>query len=281
MCVSVHEVDGTTPTGDAPAEVSLLVDSINTRFDSVAYVRKELVKYLAQNGGHLASPTSLIFATDTRIKIQNQPARDGNLLIADLNSSPNGYQVFGPGVGGAEAEAVLEISLRTLDSVVTSAMSKRPGRKVVVWISPGWPAFSRLTLRSTRKDQEGLFNYIVGLSRALREARITLCSVDPYGIGHTQTYYQNFLKGVQSVKQTDYADLLLQVLAAQSGGQVLYGGHDIAGLIDRCVADAKAYYTLTFNSAPAVHPNEYHAIKVESGTPGLKVRTRTGYYAQP
>jgi VWFA-related protein len=275
--VSLQAVDAAS---ENPVEVFLLVDSINTRFDSVAYVRKELLKYLGQNSGRLALPTSLIFATDTRIKMHRQPTRDGNLLIADLNSTPSGNQVFASGVRGTEAP-VVEISLRALDSLVTTAMSKNPSRKLIVWISPGWPASAQTTLRSTRKDQEGLFSYIAGISTALRDDRITLCSVDPYELGNAQTYYRSFLKGVTSVKQTDYAELMLQVLAEQSGGQVLYGGDDIVGFIDRCVADAKSYYTLSFNSAPATHPNEYHAIKVEIDKPGLKARTRTGYYAQP
>jgi hypothetical protein len=28
-------------------------------------------------------------------------------------------------------------------------------------------------------------------------------------------------------------------------------------------------------------PNEYHALEIKLGKPGLTARTRTGYYAQP
>ena len=88
-----------------------------------------------------------------------------------------------------------------------------------------------MTLLNTKKSQEKLFDRVAGVSTALREARITLCSVDPEGIEPGQFYYRSFLKGVASAKQADYGDLLLQVLATQTGGQVLFGSYDIASLI--------------------------------------------------
>jgi VWFA-related protein len=93
--------------------------------------------------------------------------------------------------------------------------------------------------------------------------------------------YQQFLKGVSAPERVDYGDLDLQVLAVQSGGQVLFGSNDLATLIDQCVADASAYYVLSFKPPVAAHPNEYHDLTIQIDKPGLKARTRTGYYAQP
>jgi VWFA-related protein len=86
---------------------------------------------------------------------------------------------------------------------------------------------------------------------------------------------------VAAAKQADYGDLFLQVLATQTGGQVLFGSSDLASLIDRCAADASAYYVLSFDPPTASQANEYHAIEVHISQPGLKVRLRTGYYEQP
>jgi hypothetical protein len=38
---------------------------------------------------------------------------------------------------------------------------------------------------------------------------------------------------------------------------------------------------LSFDSAPADQPNEYHQLEVKVEKSGLSVRTRSGYYAQP
>ena len=65
---------------------------------------------------------------------------------------------------------------------------------------------------------------MVGLSTQLRQARITLYSVDPLvsnqGVGRT-SYYQEFLKGVSKPSQVNVGNLSLQVLAVQSGGLAL------------------------------------------------------------
>jgi len=39
------------------------------------------------------------------------------------------------------------------------------------------------------------------------------------------------------------------------------------------VVDATAFYTLTFDSPPADHPNEYHSLLVKIGKSGLTART--------
>ncbi|MFZ0137196.1 MAG: hypothetical protein WAK89_09065, partial [Candidatus Sulfotelmatobacter sp.] len=98
--------------------------------------------------------------------------------------------------------------------------------------------------------------------------------------GLQTVYYENYLKGVISANKVDNGNLGLQVIATQSGGQVLNKSSDVAGLIAKCVADTKAYYTLFFQAADADHPDEYHDLQVKIDKPGLTARTRTGYYAQ-
>jgi hypothetical protein len=51
--------------------------------------------------------------------------------------------------------------------------------------------------------------------------------------------------------------------------------------MDRCIADAKSYYEVTFTPPPPGHPNELHELEVLVDKPGLQVRTRTLYYAEP
>ena len=93
--------------------------------------------------------------------------------------------------------------------------------------------------------------------------------------------YQNFMKGVESAKQADAGNLSLQVLAEQSGGRAFGPTGDIYGSIVRCVADANAFYELSFDSAAAERVDVYHALAVRLNKPGLTARTNTGYYAQP
>ena len=135
------------------------------------------------------------------------------------------------------------------------------------------------------KDQQNLFNQIVRLSDALRRAQITLYSIDPLGTGDAGSarvfYYEEFLKGVKKPSQVQFGNLSLQTIASQSGGLVLNSNNDLTGEIAECVADANAYYTLTFDALPGDGPDEYHELQIKLDRSGLKARTRTGYYAQP
>ena len=86
---------------------------------------------------------------------------------------------------------------------------------------------------------------------------------------------------MKKARQVQIGNLALQVLAAQSGGRVLNSDNDVAGEIATCVADANAFYVLSFDGLPGDGPNEYHALEIKIDKPGLTARTRSGYYAQP
>jgi VWFA-related protein len=118
----------------------------------------------------------------------------------------------------------------------------------------------------------------------LRQARVTLYSVNPLGPGESvlrDLYYEEFLKGISKPNDVVFGDLGLQVLATQTGGLALTASNDITAQLQRCIADAEAYYELSFDPPPAEHPDEYHHLEIKMAKPGLTARTRQGYYAQP
>ena len=89
-----------------------------------------------------------------------------------------------------------------------------------------------------------------------------------------------FFDGVPKPDEVTAASLGLQALAHQSGGQVLIGARSIPAGVAACMADAKSYYELTFDSPPAAQFGEYHSLEVKVDRPGLTVRTNTVYYAE-
>jgi len=270
-------------TEDPPLQVILLIDAVNTSLRGMGDLRLQVEKFLKQDGGRLSLPTSLVVMTDTS-QGQTAATRDGNVLTQTLDSKQTGVREIGRSGGFYGGEDRVGVSLNTLAMLATKEASQ-PGRKLLVWLSPGWPLLSGPNVELTTKDEEGIFAEVVRLSTALRDARITLYAVDPLGMedaGSFQTfYYQSFLGGVTSASKAQNGNLALQVLAVQSGGVVLNSSNDTAGAIANCLADARAFYTLTFGAPRAEHPNEYHSLQVKIGKPKLKVRTRTGYYAQP
>jgi VWFA-related protein len=275
---------GADPAADPPVEMVLVVDAVNTGHQTVSIERAELKKFLLQNGGKLPVPMSLVIFTDTDTKMQNGFSRDGNALAAQYDQIETGlpYNTRSQGFYGAEER--YNLSLKALSSIMKFEET-RPGRKLIIWFSGGWPLLSGPRVDLTDKQQQQFFDRVVAMSDGLRQARITLYSIDPRGMsdaGSTRTfYYKEFLKGVPFAKRVRPGNLGLQVLAAQSGGLVLNSTNDLASAIADCVSDADAFYVLSFDSARADHANEFHALEVKVDKPGLTARTRMGYYAQP
>jgi VWFA-related protein len=276
-----HAVVATSTT--APVETILLVDTVNTRFSNVAYERQQIDRFLKQNDGKLSQPITLVILSDTSVQI-SQPSQDGNQLAGVLDKAATAIREVRRNTGFYGWTEQFQISASALQRLAAFEQT-RPGRKLLIWISPGWPLLSGPEVQLSGKDQQNLFNTLVSLSASLRQARITLSSVDPLGtedaISYQTDFYQEFTKGVTSARNMQIGNLALQVLALQSGGRVLNASNDVTAQIALAASDAACFYTFKINSPPSERPNEYRAISVRVDKPGLTVRTRTGYYAQP
>ncbi len=265
-----------------PIEVILLLDALNTSYNNIAYERQEITKFLDAEGGHLAHPTAIAVLTDKGVRMQQSFFTDGHALSRDLDNHQIGLSSIPPSSGVYGADERMQLSLGALSQITAREVS-RPGRKIILWVSPGWPILSGPGIQLSDKQRQQIFSTIVGASTRLREGRITLYAINSLGVREDvgrAAYYQKFLKGVTKPSQTDIGDVSLQVLAAQSGGLVL-NSTDTAALLQQAVADTDAYYELSFKAANASQPNEYHHIEVRVDAPGLTARTRDGYYAQP
>ena len=162
-----------------------------------------------------------------------------------------------------------------------------PGRKFILWISPGFPLALRppaVVSHSKAAKQADLQRTLTYFSSQLRQNNITLYDVNPFGVAESTfaaNYYQNFLKGVTRPDDAQLADLSVQVLSVQTGGLTLDLITTSQGMIQKCLTDADSWYEITFDPPPADKPNEYHHIEVRLDQPGLIARTRNGYYANP
>jgi VWFA-related protein len=207
-------------------------------------------------------------------------------VLADLNQKQFGLRTINRAQGVYGDNERIQLSLNALKQFI-GYEAAMPGRKLMVWISPGWPFLSGpgMELDLTSKQRQELFNSIVVFSDALRRARITLYDVDPLGLADAGQYrtteYIQFSKAVRKAGQAQRGHLALQVLASQSGGRVLNSSNDVAGEIATCVADANGFYVLSFDGLAGDGPNEYHTLEIKIDKPGLAARTRSGYYAQP
>jgi len=263
-------------------EVILFIDAVNTPYQMVAYMRQYVGKFLQANEGKLAHPTAIAILTDQGVQIDNGFSTDGNALNDSLARHTIGLRTITSSSqwGGLER---LQICLNAFQQLLT-AVSTLPGRKIVLWISPGWPLISGPEVFFTAKQTQWMFSSIVSFSTQMRQDNVTLYNINPVGTGQsleTADYYQAFLKGVAKTNDVRFGNLGVQVLAVQSGGLSIESDNDVAGNIQNCLTDVQSWYEITFDPLPADKPNEYHHIEIKLDKPGLIARTRTGYYANP
>ncbi len=269
-------------TAPEPVQVVLIIDMVNTSFQDVATQRDQINKFLGQNNGSLRLPVSIVFFSDTGVKIA-PPSQDGNALIADMRKLTTPIRTITSAMGGQGALERFQLSLKTL-SGLTAYEAKKPGRKLLIWVGPGWPMLTSLRFQPAAGDKPAYWDSTISFATHLREARTILYSINPVGSGASisrEFEYKSYLKPVTAMEQADSADLALQVLAIQSGGRALTGSNDLAGEIASCVAEANAFYTIEIDAIPSERANQYHELAVKVGKSGLTARTNAGYYAQP
>jgi VWFA-related protein len=276
--LSFHAFDGVSAKQDPPVEVILVIDTIDMPSKLASYEDQEVERFLRQNGGHLTQPVLIYLFSRKGLSVTPQSSSDGNALAAwivagsELRSIPGAESAMGGDSPGF-------LALKALGSVATSERRK-PGRKLLVWIGPGWGVGSGASLEGA-KNRDYIFDAILWFSTLLREARITLYSISVGETDYRTLVDRGFLNGVKSVRQADFRNLDRKVLASQSGGRVLDSRGDLPSQIDSCVVEAGAFYSLSFDPFPANVANEYHDLKVQVDELGLTARTNTGYYDQP
>ena len=277
---SFHAVTGR----DAPIEVVLVIDTVNTDYDRISYERIQIDKFLRAEAGRLAYPIAIAIVSDKDVQILGGSfSTDGNALATALDKDEIGLRTITRSTGFYGAAERLQISLHALHQLVASE-TPRPKRKIMLWISPGWPLLSGPNSMVDSKQQQQIFTDIVSFSNQLEQARVTLYSINPLGTNESLTqesYYKEFLKGVSKPSQVLIGNLGLQVLAVQSGGLSINLSNDIAGTLTECLADSAPYYEISFVAPPSAQRDEYHHLEIKIAKPGLTARTRQGYYAQP
>jgi VWFA-related protein len=273
--------NGVTAIPDPPVEVILVVDTLNLPFQQVAFARGEIDEFLRQNGGKLKQPLTLILLTDAGIRFQPRPSTDGNAIASVVDGIKSSVSAINSAMGGDGYVERFQRSAKAMDNIAQNE-TRKPGRKLLIWVGPGWPTLNRPSDGYTDKEQRRNFDNIVELSTALRQARITAYSVAPSSAATPNTLlYKNFLNAVKTYRDADFGNMALKVLVTQTGGKIFGPDNDLVGQINRCIEDANAFYQISFDPPAAEHADEYHGLKVVVNQPSVTVRTNSGYHNEP
>jgi VWFA-related protein len=267
---------------EEPVKVILFVDAVNVPFSMLAYVREGVEKFLKTNEGKLAYPTAIAILTDQGAEIDNSFSTNGIALDSSFEQHGIDLREINRSSTWGDEER-LQICMKAYEQLLAFSQTV-PGRKIVLWISPGWPLLSGPFMDLSSKQKEQIFDTIVSFSTQTRADDLTLYNINPVGaqesLGRTD-YYEAFLKGIGKPNDVEPGNLGLQVLSVQSGGLALESNSDVAGEIAKCLTDVRSWYEITFDPSPGDKPNEYHHIEIRLDQRGLNARTRDGYYANP
>lgn len=267
-----------------PLSVVIVIDAVNVGFVGSSLAVAQTRAFLQHQSEPLPFPVGIMLLTDSGLTPLGQASSDGKLLLAQLSNQGGHLRNLQRSAGFWGAEERAEISLDAM-ARLTRSLSTQPGRKLLIWVSPGWPIFDSPGMMMSAREQHVLFTAAVRLSEDLREGQITLCDVDPLGLWDADSFRTIAWKGYTRPLQRWYkampADLALQVIAGQSGGLVLNSSNDVAGEVKACAQANSAWYTIQLAPQTSEKPDTWRSVKVKLDKPGLTVRTRAGYYAQP
>ena len=280
-------------------EVCLVLDEVDLSDVQFALVTNAVIDYLHRNGGVLTQPVSLLWIQRDGVYTSAFPSTDGNRLAQDIVSK----RVFRtawmfreesqPGVtlqlsvapqpdNSSKPIVSLRDSLwaEVLRTVYAQAVKWReePGRKALVWIGYGWSILGEFSKTSRP------FQVEVELATRIREARMVIYEItpwqDPEIPDQDKTRESKYIPppfdpGLPSPARR----FALPLQAVESGGLVVDNSENLEGDIGRCVADARDFYTVSFDPPHSAQPDEYHALAVRMGT--AQARTSYGYFNQP
>ena len=114
-----------------------------------------------------------------------------------------------------------DAALKALGQIATDERT-RPGRKLLLWIGPGWGIGSGAYADAVQGSPPP-FDAVWWFSTLLREAHLVLYS---FTVGETDPraqLYKAYLDGVKIPRKASFMNLYRKVLAVQSGGRVLDG----------------------------------------------------------
>ncbi|MGC2298395.1 MAG: VWA domain-containing protein [Acidobacteriaceae bacterium] len=312
--VSFHAYSVAAPP-HPPVDITLLLDTFQVPRELQNIEHQQIENFLRQNGGQLTQPLSVLILNDAGLWRAGPPSIDGNILadaIAHNRVTHWGSGVWVPGLNqppifsnrGTLADrgtidafsTALPPPIAALQALgaFAAAARRQPGRKLLLWFGPGRGIASGNDPNlptDSQQEKQALFDRIVWFSTLLRLSHIGLCSVSPIDLrpatsGQVEIPPPDFpsvaLHPATSPLDATTLALNRQVLAIESGGSAPdpTSGDPVHQLND-CVRAPSAFYTLTFNPAPAQHIDEFHGLKVNLRAPHLTARTITGYYDQP
>ena len=255
----------------APVNI-ILLDEFNTRFEDMAFARYSLKKFLEKQPDKLATPTMLIAVSLEHFTVLHDYTQNKQAVIDALEHHFVAYPWQAQGRSWIPER--VGTAFGTLMRVAEATVG-HPGHKSMIWIGRGFPALNYTNLQLDAQTRVN--NAVQECVNMLRDARVTLYSIDPAGVLVDPGAY-----GSDAAFTDPFGgNYEFNRLAKATGGKALYGRNDVDAEIGTTVRDGTNFYTLTYRPAnSSLDPQKFRKIEVMLSRPGLIATSREGYYLQ-
>ncbi len=296
----------------APSEVrrtiAFIVDDLGLGFASTERVRETLRKFVAEqmqegdliaiirtgNGlGMLEQFTSdkpLLYSAIERL-IWNPLSRDMSPTFgmtstdaAETTAAQSDTDAAAQAAAQGDADEFYESSFTTgtLGAVnfIVRGLRDLPGRKSVILLSDGFKVYSK---NDNDNTTELILQQMRNLTEQANRSSVVIYAMDAKGLQALSPGADTGGRMTESTL-TDARDAAQETqdgptfLAQQTGGFVVTNTNDLNIGIQEAIYDQQSYYLLGFDPEDGTFDRRYHKIKVTVKRPGLRVRTRSGFF---
>jgi VWFA-related protein len=165
-------------------------------------------------------------------------------------------------------------------SFVVRSLRNFPGRKSVILLSDGFRINSRTNNDNTTQQ---VLQSLENLVELANRSSVVIYSIDAKGL-------QPFMPGADvggRPSATAHSDALqtaqealegLNYVSHETGGFTVVNTNDLNIGIEEALYDQRSYYLLGFDPEDEKFDHRRHSIKVKVNRPGLRVRTRSGFF---
>jgi VWFA-related protein len=291
--------------GDPASVTAILFDGLNTPMARQSYARQQVLAFLKQvePGQPIALYTlgrGLSVLHD--VTIEPQPlVRALQEYRGELSAEPRaprldtagtGLERFGSWLDELETDLIehyaKDRALRTLRTLVAIAehLERVPGRKNLVWVSgsfPVWIGRDRVPLPGRPDPREqSLWPEIERAARALNRANLAVYPVDARGLMAPAEYEPERASISSEMPLANRSGFTaMETLAERTGGEAFYNDNDLGRAFRRATEDSRLAYRLGYQPSHEEWNGKFREIRIEVKRPGVRLRHRRGYFAQP
>ncbi len=285
----------------------ILMDTLNGDFAEQAYVKDQLLKYLAR--AQFTRPIALFaleerlvllhdFTTDaaalkSTVEKYKPPARNNNAETVDSRAS-----AFSTHGDFHTNDRDIGTTLNQLNALAKT-LAGYPGRKNLIWLSESFPVNLfpdsmangvSAICTSCGKGQTGALQTASGPSNLSRS------SLEGNGEGSYKDYAMLIKKvsdalmnaqvavyavdaGAVGKDERIAAHVTMNDMADRTGGRAFISTNDLVASMSSSVDDGSTYYTLEYYPENKKWDGQFRSIQVRSSRSGVNLRYREGYYA--